>query len=99
MSRLVCVGTFSDRMSAENAKNVLETSGIEAMLSSDDAGGLRPELTLARGVKLWVNEEDEEKARAALLEIEQAPDGPREAEATKEPRGFLTGLRKWLRGD
>jgi hypothetical protein len=99
MSKLVRVATFSDRMSAENAKNVLEASGIEAMLSSDDAGGLRPELTLARGVKLWVNEEDEEKARAALHETECAPDVLGETEAREEPRGFLTRLRKWVRGN
>ena len=98
MSKLVRVGTFSDRMSAENAKNVLESSGIEAMLTSDDAGGLRPELTLARGVKLWVNEEDEPKARAALLDINQAPEASSASHAKEETRGFLTYLRKWLRG-
>ena len=99
MSKLVRVGTFSDRMSAENAKNVLENDGIEAMLSSDDAGGLRPELTLARGVKLWVNEEDEAEARNALLATECAADVPGETESKDAPRGFLTRLRKWIRGN
>ena len=98
MSRLIRVGTFSDRMSAENAKNFLESSGIEAMLSSDDAGGLRPELTLARGVKLWVNEEGEKEARAALLEISSLPEISADPGTSEETRGFLTRLRKWFRG-
>jgi len=99
MSALVRVGTYSDRMSAENAKNFLESAGIEAMLSSDDAGGLRPELTLVRGVKLWVNEEDEQEARAVLLEISQMPDVSDEIKEEEVPQGFLTSLRRWLRGD
>lgn len=99
MSALVRVGTYSDRMSAENAKNFLESAGIEAMLSSDDAGGLRPELTLARGVKLWVNEEDEKEALAVLLESNPMLEASDEPEAKEAPQGFLTSLRKWLRGD
>lgn len=98
MSQLIRIRTYSDRMSAENAKNFLEAGGIEAMLSTDDAGGTRPELTLARGVKLWVNEEDEKETRELLRDIEAKNKVEDDAGPGEEPGGFITRLRRWLRG-
>lgn len=98
----VRVQTYSDRMSAEAAKNYLEVYGITATLSADDAGGTRPELTLARGVKLWVKEEDQQDARELLESAAIPPSGSEDSVMEKglenPSRGFLTRLRKWLRG-
>jgi hypothetical protein len=103
VGQLVRVQTYSDRMSAETAKNYLEVHGIVAMLSSDDAGGVRPELTLARGVKLWVKEEDHQAARELLEDAKIQPDDFEnqnvEENSRNKPRGFLTRLRKWLQGE
>lgn len=103
MGSLIRLRTFSDKMSAETAKSFLETNGIMSMLSTDDAGGLRPELTLARGVKLWVNEEDEKEAVALLKEIENKKTDPEDPGMVTDPsekaQGFLTRIRKWLSGD
>lgn len=102
MGQLVLVQTYLDRMSAENAKNALEAEGIAAMLSSDDASGMRPELTMTRGVKLWVKEEDGEEARKFLQEAERQNDhlSDKDSELIPEdkPQGFLTKLRSWLSG-
>jgi len=42
---LVVVRTFSTRVDAELAQSALEMAGIESMVRSDDAGGLRPAMT------------------------------------------------------
>ena len=55
MDKLEIVRVFNDRMSAEMAKNILESHGIESMISGDDAGGMRPDiLVVMGGAKLMV---------------------------------------------
>jgi hypothetical protein len=70
---LVVVQTFVDRIEAELAHSALEAAGIESMLRSDDAGGLRPHMTLTNGVELLVRPEDAAAARAVLDDDQRRP--------------------------
>jgi hypothetical protein len=66
MAELVTLTTFCYRHQAEFYRGVLEGSGIEALVTSDDCGGLRPNFALASGVQLVVREEDVVRARLLL---------------------------------
>ena len=66
---LVVVRTFHNRQEAELAAGALHAAGIESTIRSDDAGGLRPAMSWANGVKLIVRAEDAEIA-AELLDVE-----------------------------
>jgi hypothetical protein len=64
---LVVVDSFGGQIDAELAKSALESAGIESMIQSDSAGGMRPHLAWANGgFKLLVRAEDEEAARKTL---------------------------------
>ena len=63
---LVVVHTFSNRVEADLAKSALDAAGIEALVRSDDAGGLRPHMTFVNGADLLVRPEDAEAAREVL---------------------------------
>jgi hypothetical protein len=65
----VVVRTFSYRQEAELAQGALHAAGIESMLRSDDAGGLRPGLAFSNGVDLIVRT-DEADAAAEILDAE-----------------------------
>ncbi len=62
----VVIESFSDKAFAEAAVSLLESEGIEAIFSADDAGGELPNLDFARGVQLLVAPEDVERAKAVL---------------------------------
>jgi hypothetical protein len=64
---LVVVGTFLNHIEAELAQGALEGGGIESLISADDAGGMRPHLSLF-GVRLLVRAEDAEQAGKILGE-------------------------------
>jgi len=66
-AELVVVGTFLNQIEAELAHGALEAGGIESVISADDAGGLRPHLTMS-GVRLLVRAEDAEHAGKILGE-------------------------------
>jgi hypothetical protein len=66
-ARLVVVRTFLNHIDAELAQGALEAGGIESLISADDAGGLRPHLSLS-GVRLMVRAEDAEQANRILGE-------------------------------
>ena len=65
LSHLVSVRTFLNRIEAELALSALEAAGIEATLSRDDCGGVRPSLWLS-GVDLLVRPEDYRRATDVL---------------------------------
>jgi hypothetical protein len=67
-AELVVVGTFLNQIDAELAHGALEAGGIESMISADDAGGLRPHLSVLSGVRLLVRAEDAEQAGKILGE-------------------------------
>ena len=59
------VRTYATTLEAELAKSFLESSGMTALVSADDCGGMRPHLQ-AKGVALLVHADDLEAAAAAL---------------------------------
>jgi len=62
-SNLVAVSTFRSTADAAIAKGILDESGIESMIRTDNAGGMYPSIG---GAELLVRSEDMDKARAAL---------------------------------
>ena len=76
-AELIVVGTFWNQIDAELAQGALEAGGIESMISADDAGGLRPHLSLTRGVRLLVRAEDAANAGKILAESRE-PLSPRD---------------------
>jgi hypothetical protein len=66
-SDLVMVQAFATHGEADVAKSLLESSGIDAMIQADTAGGMREHLAWSgRGFRVLVREEDAEAAREAL---------------------------------
>jgi hypothetical protein len=64
---LVVVDSFGGQIDAEMAKSALESAGIESMIQSDSAGGMRPHIAWASGgFKLLVRAADEDSAHRAL---------------------------------
>ena len=51
------VRTYATTLEAELAKSFLESSGMTALVSADDCGGMRPHLQ-AKGVALLVHADD-----------------------------------------
>lgn len=82
---------FTSRMHAEMARSVLETNGIAAYVSGDDAGGLHPELPYGIGGTAVVVDDDRYDEAIALLDEELgSPDGDADLEAqalAAEPPG------------
>lgn len=67
MLDLICIKVFLNRFEAELAKNLLEDSGINSVISADDCGGLRPDIGFSTGnVSLLVGKDDYEKAKEIL---------------------------------
>ncbi|MBT8216200.1 MAG: hypothetical protein HKN74_05185 [Acidimicrobiia bacterium] len=52
--QFVTVGMFPSRPEAHVSRARLESEGLEAIVSSDDAGGYEPQLGLTNGVRLMV---------------------------------------------
>jgi len=64
---LVLVRAFGSEWEAELAKGALESAGIEAMISADSVGGMRPHVAwVSSGYKLLVRGEDLAAARGIL---------------------------------
>jgi hypothetical protein len=57
MAREVSVATFPSRDEAEVARGLLTSAGIDARVTSDDAGGAYP-FDLAGGAQVLVDERD-----------------------------------------
>jgi len=65
--KLVTIETFVNELDAEVAKQHLQSHGIDAMISKDDCGGMRPWLQQQQGVVLQVFENDSAKAIKILI--------------------------------
>ena len=63
---LVVVAMFADRPEAELARGALEAAGIDAVVRSDDSGGLRPAMTFSNGAQVIVRAADADAAREIL---------------------------------
>ena len=67
MGTLIAIKTYPDRIEAELVKGVLESKGIKAMVSADDAGGMNPALLWGTGgVRLLVKKNDVQMATEVL---------------------------------
>lgn len=64
-SNLVVADTFLSKIDAELAVSALEAAGIDAMVRTDDCGGVRPSLWMG-GVAVLVRAEDADRAREVL---------------------------------
>jgi hypothetical protein len=53
-------------LEAQFIVGMLESNGIEAQTSADDAGGQEPQWQLTQGVRVLVAGEDEEQARQLI---------------------------------
>jgi hypothetical protein len=66
---LVTVGTFLNHMEADLARSALEAAGIDAMVRSDDCGGMYPTPWMGRGhVQVIVREENAAAAGDVLAQ-------------------------------
>jgi len=63
---LVVVRTFSNAIDADLARSALEAAEIDSMIRSDNAGGMRPAMSMTNGVELIVRAEDAERANEIL---------------------------------
>jgi hypothetical protein len=68
MEDLTIVATFVNEMDADLAQATLSAAGIESFIRFDDMGGMLPSLQESGGVKLLVNPDRLEEARALLSE-------------------------------
>jgi hypothetical protein len=59
--------TYTSEIEAEIAKGRLEALGVPVVLEKDNCGGMRPHLDLQAGVKLFVADQDLDKAREILV--------------------------------
>ncbi len=67
MAKKVVIRNFKNRLEAELAKGYLEAEGLDVSISTDDAGGMYPQLALMTGgVRLLVDDTDMLKAEALL---------------------------------
>jgi hypothetical protein len=69
----VVVVRVPSAVEAQLILGMLESNGIAAVASADDAGGLEPQLQLTQGVRVLVAPEDEPRARQLIAEAD--PDG------------------------
>ena len=70
--KILTVRLFGSHEAAGIAAARLEANGLQCWISSDDCGGMYPNLTTASGVRLKVRAEDFAEA-TALLEAEPSP--------------------------
>ncbi len=69
-TEMTMVHMESDEAAAQIVVGFLESNGIAAMISEDDAGDQLPSLESVRGVQVFVPATDAERARKLLAERE-----------------------------
>lgn len=68
----VCVFR-GNRLEANSITAMLQANGIEAILSTDDAGGARPDVGFVQGTRVLVPSSDESDARQLIDDAEAVP--------------------------
>ncbi len=68
----IILKTYGTEIDANIDKGRLEAAGINAEVTSDACGGMRPHLAYSLGVKLLVLREDEARAKELLDTAESA---------------------------
>ena len=72
--RSAVVATYSTRRDAEIALDRLESEGLDAFLSADDAGGMHPHLQETHGVRIVVLETHVSQAVSVLEDAGLLPE-------------------------
>ena len=85
MAEWITLEVFPSRHVAEMMRELLVNEGIPAMVSADDAGGLRPELAYTLGARLRVAPENEARARWVLEHFTGTDDGDDDEEPDPKP--------------
>jgi lysophospholipid acyltransferase (LPLAT)-like uncharacterized protein len=70
MNEPTVVATPSSSFEATLIAGMLESYGIEAVVSADDAGGTEPQLQLTAGVRVLVARSDAPEARQLIEEAD-----------------------------
>jgi hypothetical protein len=70
MEAPVVVARVPSLVEAQLVVGMLESSGIAAATSSDDAGGFDPQLQLTQGVRVLVSDGDAARARQLIAEAD-----------------------------
>ncbi|HRP89588.1 MAG TPA: DUF2007 domain-containing protein [Edaphocola sp.] len=83
MGRFATLEVYYDYFIANIRKQVLLENGIECTLLNEYSGTMLPALAIG-GIKLLVLEEDEEKARALLAQLDAEADANEEKEENKD---------------
>ena len=63
---MVTLITCNSHSEADIIKGKLASFGVEAVIFSDDEGGLHPGMAMVNGVQIKVKEEDLEKAKEII---------------------------------
>jgi hypothetical protein len=66
----VCIAEVNSRVEADMMAGYLQQNGINAHVSTDDAGGVDPILQFAVGVRVLVAPGEVDEARRLLAEID-----------------------------
>ena len=74
LENAVKIRTYSDEFAAELAASWLAEEKIPYEIVTDDAGGAYPMLHVTKGVRLYVEKPNEERAKAVLERAEQGVD-------------------------
>jgi len=74
MTHKVVVADVPSASEAHLIRGLLESNGIAAATSADDAGGQEPQWQLTEGVRVLVDAEDEAQARAVIVEARDGED-------------------------
>ena len=72
MDSLTTLKIFNTRIEAEVLRSLLESSGIQSWILSDDAGSMYPAQASVSGVRLMVKDEDFKTASDLLAISEPA---------------------------
>ena len=67
----VPVAQVANRVEGDLVAGLLQSQGIGARVTADDAGGQEPQLQLQSGAQVLVAPADEARAREILAEIER----------------------------
>lgn len=68
----VPVAWLSNRIEGEVVAGLLQSAGIDARVTADDAGGQEPQLQLQSGAQVLVAAADEARARAILADVDRS---------------------------
>ncbi len=71
MTDFITISVYPSRMEAEIVKGLLESEGIQAVITGDDSDGINPYPMLqSSGIELKVPKKGEEKAKIILRSLD-----------------------------